>query len=138
MLTLLSDKEIHQIHTYVTEMAVAVENLTRILGGAQTVAFDVEQATSIKPAKAAAAAAPVKESQPKTRVYKARKQGKTSLSVRQVAEIKRLLSNGTSATAISRQYKVHYTTVYAIKSGRSWKNVQPADAKPLEIVEIRK
>ncbi len=135
MLTLLSDKEINQLHSYMTELTTTVENLTRILGGAQTVAFDVEQSTSIKPAKATA---PVQESQPKTRVYKARKQGKTSLSVRQVAEIKRLLSTGTSATSISRQYKVHYTTVYAIKSGRSWKNVQPAGAKPLEIVEIRK
>jgi DNA-binding NarL/FixJ family response regulator len=135
MLTLLSDKEINQLHTYMTELTTTVENLTRILGGAQTVAFDVEQPTSIKPAKVVA---PVQESQPKTRVYKARKAGKTSLSARQVAEIKRLLRDGTSATDIARRYKVHYTTVYAIKSGRSWKNIQPAGAKPLEILEIRK
>lgn len=135
MLTLLSDKEINQLHTYMTELTTTVENLTRILGGAQTVAFDVEQSTSIKPVKAAA---PVQESQPKTRVYKARKASKTSLSARQVAEIKRLLRDGTSATEVARRYKVHYTTVYAIKSGRSWKNIQPAGAKPLEILEIRK
>ena len=135
MLTLLSDKEINQLHTYMTELTTTVENLTRILGGAQTVTFDVEQATSTKAAKAVA---PVQESQPKTRVYRARKARRTSLSARQVAEIKRLLRDGTSATEVARRYKVHYTTVYSIKTGKSWKNIQPAGAKPLEIVEIIK
>jgi DNA-binding NarL/FixJ family response regulator len=137
MLTLLSDNEIHQIHSHMTEMAVAVENLTRILGGAQTVAFDVQQTTDIKPAKAAATAAPKQKSPSKTRWTQVRK-GNALLSVRQVGEIKRLLGTGRSAAAIAREFKVHYSTINAIKWGKTWKHVEAANAKALEIVEIRK
>lgn len=139
MLTILSDKEINQLHSYMTELTATVENLTRILGGAQTVAFDVETPSSQK--RVQVSGTPTRKSLSATHVSKRRKnsgQGNASLSARQVAEIKRLLRDGTSAAEISRRYKVHYTTVYAIKSGRSWKNVQPAGAKPLEIVEILK
>jgi DNA-binding NarL/FixJ family response regulator len=136
MLTLLSDKEINQLHSYMTELTTTVENLTRILGGAQTVAFDFEQPVTPKPAKVSATSA--KKTQRKTHGSKVRRGGNASLSVRQVGEIKRLLGIGKSAAAIARDYKVHYSTINSIKWGKTWKDVEAANSKPLEIVEIRK
>lgn len=136
MLTLLSDKEINQLHSYMTELTTTVENLTRILGGAQTVAFDFEQPVTPKPAKVSATSA--KKTQRKTRGSKVRRGGNASLSVRQVGEIKRLLGAGKSAAAIAREFKVHYSTINAIKWGKTWKDVEAANSKPLEILEIRK
>jgi len=41
----------------------------------------------------------------------------------QVLQIKKRLAGGEGATAISRDYKVHLTTINAIKQGRTWKHV---------------
>jgi hypothetical protein len=40
MITLLSDREVHQLTSYVTEIAAAMDNITFIIGGAQTVHLD--------------------------------------------------------------------------------------------------
>jgi len=49
----------------------------------------------------------------------------------QVIQIKTRLAAGEGATAISRDYKVHLTTINAIKWGKTWKHVtlQQAAAK---------
>jgi hypothetical protein len=136
MLTLLSDKEVHQLHSYMTELTTTMEKLTRVLGGAQTVSFDFERPSIQKPVQVSDT--PVLKSQRKTRASKIHRGGNASLSVRQVGEIKRLLGAGKAAAAIAREFKVHYSTINAIKWGKTWKDVQPSNAKPLEIVEIRK
>jgi hypothetical protein len=41
----------------------------------------------------------------------------------QVIQIKKRLAGGEGATAISRDYKVHLTTINAIKYGKTWKHV---------------
>jgi hypothetical protein len=147
MLTLLSDKEIHQIHSYMTEMATTVENLTRVLGGAQTVHLDMGQTPSVSPQQKAtrktasiASEAPGK-SQSKTRMAHRPGRGNAVLTAKKVAEIKHWLSKGKSTSTLARQFKVHWSTINCIKHGKTWKNIQPAEStpvKPLEIVEIRK
>jgi hypothetical protein len=134
MLTLLSDKEIHQLHCYLNELTTAVENLTHILGGAQTVNLEIEQPARQKAVQVSDTPKP--QSQSKTR--KSSRKGRAVLNEAKVAEIKRLLASGKTANAVAREYKVHFSTINCIKWGRTWKNIQPAVAKPLEIVEIRK
>jgi hypothetical protein len=134
MLTLLSDKEIHQLHCYLTELAGLADNLTHILLGAQTVNLEIEQPARQKPVQVSDTPKP--KSQSKTR--KSSRKGRAVLNEAKVAEIKRLLASGKTANAVAREYKVHFSTINCIKWGRTWKNIQPAAAKPLEIVEIRK
>jgi hypothetical protein len=136
MLTLLSDKEIHQLHCYLTELAGLADNLTHILLGAQTVNLEIEQPARQKPVQVSDTPKP--KSQSKTRKSSRKGKGRAVLNEAKVAEIKRLLASGKTANAVAREYKVHFSTINCIKWGRTWKNIQPAAAKPLEIVEIRK
>ena len=136
MLTLLSDKEINQIHSYLSELATTAENLTRILGGAQTVSFDLEQSTSPKPMQVSDI--PKAQSHSKTRVSSRKRNTRAVLTERKVAEIKRLLASGVKGNAVARDFKVHFSTINAIKMNRTWKHVQAAPGKALEIMEIRK
>lgn len=136
MLTLLSDKEINQLHAHLTELAGTIENLTLILGGAQTVAFEVDQAVTpafVRTPKADSTA----KSQVKTRKSRRGKRGVSVLTERKVAEIKRQLASGTKSVArIAQDFGVHFSTINAIKWGKTWKNVEAAKTAPLEIVEI--
>lgn len=124
MLTLLSDKEINQLHAHLTEMTSAIENLTYILGGAQTVAIDVE-----KPVRTLSVQAPATpKSQPKTRKSRPGKRGTAILTDKKVAEIKRQLKAGNKpATRIAKDFGVHFSTINAIKWGKTWKHVAPAE-----------
>jgi hypothetical protein len=119
MITLLSDREVHQLTSYVTEIATAMDNITFIIGGAQTATW--EQPTITKSVLAPADTAPVK-SQPKTR--KSKRHVKAVLTERKVLDIKRRLAAGERAAAICTDYKVHVTTINAIKYGKTWNHVQ--------------
>jgi homoserine kinase len=119
MITLLSDREVHQLTSYVTEIAAAMDNITFIIGGAQTVHMDE---TAIAPSVLAPAdTAPVK-SQPKTR--KSKRHARALLTENKVLDIKRRLAAGERAAIICRDYKVHVTTINAIKYGKTWNHVQ--------------
>jgi len=119
MITLFSDREVHQLTSYVTEIATAMENITFIIGGAQTASW--EQPTITKSVLAPADTAPVK-SQPKTR--KSKRHARALLTEGKVLDIKRRLAAGERAALICRDYKVHVTTINAIKYGKTWNHVQ--------------
>ena len=119
MITLLSDREVHQLTSYVTEIATAMDNITFIIGGAQTATW--EEPTITKSVLAPADTAPVK-SQPKTR--KSKRHAKAILTEGKVIDIKRRLAAGERAALICRDYKVHVTTINAIKYGKTWNHVQ--------------
>jgi hypothetical protein len=119
MITLLSDREVHQLTSYVTEITAAMDNITFIIGGAQTVHMD--EAAIAPTVLAPADTAPVK-SQPKTR--KSKRHAKAILTERKVLDIKRRLAAGERAAAICTDYKVHVTTINAIKYGKTWAHVQ--------------
>ena len=131
MLTLLSDKEINQIHGYLAELVTTADNLTRILGGAQTVNFDLEQPASPKPVQVSGT--PKAKSQRKTHVSNRKRKTRAVLTERKVAEIKQLLASGAKGNAVAREFKVHFSTINAIKMNRTWKHVQPAASKSLEV-----
>lgn len=130
MLTILSNADLEQIRSHLA-------SITTLLEHAQTIHVDGKA-----PAKPKSVVVlpdlPKPESQPKT--HKSRRKVRNQLTERKVAEIKRLLQEKTmSAAAIARQYKVHLTTVYSIKYGKTWQHVAATTDKPaLEIVEIRK
>jgi hypothetical protein len=109
MLTILSD-------TQVRTLSDSIKTIQGILESSQTVNFD-------GPTAAVKAPTPVKkrESQSKTCVSHRRKY--RSLDMAQVIQIKTRLAAGEGATAISRDYKVHLTTINAIKWGKTWKHV---------------
>jgi hypothetical protein len=117
MLTILSD-------TQVRTLTDSIKTIQGILASSQTVNFD-SPSTAVK--------APVlpkpPKSQSKTRGSKPRKY--RALDMGQVIQIKTRLAAGEGATAISRDYKVHLTTINAIKWGKTWKHVtlQQAAAK---------
>jgi hypothetical protein len=143
MLTLLSDTEVHQLHCHLTELSRAIDNLTHILGGAQTVQFEVPAPVSPKPLQVSDTPRTKSASRSQGKTRKSSRKRRAVLNEQKVAEIKRLLAAGKAATAVARDYKVHFSTINCIKWGRTWKNIQPAatataPAKPLEILEIRK
>ena len=119
MITLLSDREVHQLTSYVTEIAAAMDNITFIIGGAQTVHMDE---TAIAPSVLAPANTASVKSQPKTR--KSKRHAKAILTEGKVLDIKRRLAAGERAAIICRDYKVHVTTINAIKYGKTWNHVQ--------------
>ena len=119
MITLLSDREVHQLTSYLTEIATAMNDITFIIGGAQTVHLDETAVTSS--VLAPVEAAPV-QSQPKTR--KSKRHARALLTESKVLEIKRRLATGERAAIICRDYKVHVTTINAIKYGKTWAHVQ--------------
>jgi hypothetical protein len=138
MLTLLSDTEVHQLHCYLTELTGVVDNLTHILLGAQTVQFEVPTPVRQQPVQVSDTPRLKSASQSQSKTRKSSRKRRAVLNEKKVAEIKRLLAAGQQANAVAREYKVHFSTIHSIKKGRTWKNIQPMAAKPLEILEIRK
>ena len=119
MLTILSDTEVSAIADFVKSITDQLGALQGVLDASQTVAFETP---------AAAVAAPPAPKPPKkqraTRVTrKAWRKQREALNTMQVIQIKKRLAGGEGATAISRDYKVHLTTINAIKYGRTWKHV---------------
>jgi hypothetical protein len=120
MLTLLSDKETHDLLTNIQAASDIIQNLTRIVGCAQTVTLELEQKTpeTVKTVKQP-------QSQPKTRVSRRKK--REMLCEADVREIKRILiTKELSAVKLAKRYGVHPTTINCIKYGKTWKHVEPA------------
>jgi ribosome-binding protein aMBF1 (putative translation factor) len=120
MLTLLSDKETHDLLTNIQAASDIIQNLTRIVGCAQTVTLELEQKTpeTVKTVKQP-------QSQPKTRVSRHKK--REMLREADVREIKRILiAKELSAVKLAKRYGVHPTTINCIKYGKTWKHVEPA------------
>jgi hypothetical protein len=129
MLTLLSDKEINQLHAHLTELTSAVENLTFILGGAQTIAVEAESTAPRLPLQQTRKP----KSQRKTRASnRKRGRGHRALNAEQVAHIKGALQRGQTALSMARAYNVHPTTINCIKWGKTWKHVEPLDINEVE------
>ena len=121
MLTLLSDKETQDLLTNIQAASEIIQNLTRIVGCAQTVTLELEQKTPAETVKT------VKEpqSQPKTRASRRKK--REMLREADVREIKRILiAKELSAVKLAKRYGVHPTTINCIKYGKTWKHVEPA------------
>ena len=138
MLTLLSDTEVHQLHCHITELAGVLDNLTQILGGAQTVHMQTSAPVAQQPLPSSDTPRLKSASQSQSKTRKSSRKGRAVLTAKKVAEIKQMLAVGKAANAVAREYKVHFSTIHAIKQGRTWKTIQPVGAKPLEILEIRK
>lgn len=120
MLTLLSDKETQDLLTNIQAASDIIQNLTRIVGCAQTVTLELGQSTpeTVKTVKEP-------QSQRKTRVSRRKK--REMLTEADVREIKRILiSKELSAVKIAKRYGVHPTTINCIKYGKTWKHVEPA------------
>lgn len=130
MLTILSNADLEQIRSHLA-------SITALLEHAQTIHVDGNAPAK---SKSAVALPELPQAESQTGTHKSRRKVRHQLTERKVAEIKRLLQEKTmTAAAIARQYKVHLTTVYSIKYGKTWQHVAPLSAKPsLEIVEIRK
>ena len=119
MLTILSDTEVSAIADFVKSITNQLGALQGVLDASQTVAFETP---------AAAVAAPPAPKPPKKQraarvTRKAWRKQREALNTMQVIQIKKRLAGGEGATAISRDYKVHLTTINAIKYGKTWKHV---------------
>jgi len=122
MLTILSDTEVSAIADFVKSITDQLGAIQGVLDASQTVAFETPTATVAAPP---APKPPRKyQSQGGTRkTRKTRRKQREALNTVQVLQIKKRLAGGEGATAISRDYKVHLTTINAIKQGRTWKHV---------------
>jgi hypothetical protein len=111
MLTILSD-------TQVRILSDSIKTIQDILESSQTVNFD-GPATTVK------APAPIKQRESQSKTRGSRRKKYMMLELAQVLEIKTRLAAGEGATAISRDYKVHLSTINAIKWGKTWTHVAP-------------
>ena len=109
MLTILSD-------TQVRTLSDSIKTIQGILESSQTVNFDGPTATVKAPA-------PTKKRESQSETHVSRRRKYRALDMAQVIQIKTRLAAGEGATAISRDYKVHLTTINAIKWGKTWKHV---------------
>jgi hypothetical protein len=117
MLTILSD-------TQVRTLSDSIKTIQGILESSQTVNFD-GPTTTVK------APAPVKQRESQSKTHESKPRKYRALDKGQVVQIKTRLASGEGATSISRDYKVHLTTINAIKWGKTWKHVtlEPIAAK---------
>lgn len=125
MLTIFSDTQVRTLSDSIKTIDQHLATIQTLLATSQTVNFD-GTTPAVKTPKAPAKA----ESQVKTR--KSRRSYR-ALNTKQVLEIKRRLAKGDGATAISRDYKVHLTTINCIKWGKTWKHVTLQQAAPVTV-----
>ena len=119
MLTILSATEVSAIANFVKSITDQLGAIQGVLDASQTVAFETPSATVAAPP----APTPPKKYQSQGGTRKTRRKQREALNTVQVLQIKQRLAGGEGATAISRDYKVHLTTINAIKQGRTWKHV---------------
>jgi hypothetical protein len=119
MLTILSDTEVSAIADFVKSITDQLGAIQSVLDASQTVAFETSTATVAAPP----APKPPRKYQSQGGTRKTRRKQREALNTVQVIQIKKRLAGGEGATAISRDYKVHLTTINAIKYGKTWKHV---------------
>ena len=119
MLTILSATEVSAIADFVKSITDQLGAIQGVLDASQTVAFETPTATVAAPP----APKPPRKYQSQGVTRKTRRKQREALNTLQVFQIKQRLADGEGATAISRDYKVHLTTINAIKYGKTWKHV---------------
>jgi len=120
MLTILSDTEVSVIADFVKAITDQLGAIQGVLDASQTVAFETPAAVVAVPPPPPK---PPKKHRTQGTTRKSRRKQREALNTVQVLQIKKRLAGGEGATAISRDYKVHLTTINAIKQGRTWKHV---------------
>ena len=125
MLTILSDTQVRTLSDSIKTIDQHLATIQTLLATCQTVNFDGTTPV-VKSPKTTAQAESQSETHKSRRKYRA-------LNTRQVLEIKRRLAKGEGATSISRDYKVHLTTINSIKWGRTWKHVTLQQAAPVTV-----
>lgn len=120
MLTILSDTEVSAIADFVKAITDQLGAIQGVLDASQTVAFETPAAVVAAPPPPPK---PPKKHRTQGTTRKSRRKQREALNTVQVLQIKKRLAGGEGATAISRDYKVHLTTINAIKQGRTWKHV---------------
>lgn len=115
MLTILSDTQVRTLSDSIKTIDQHLATIQALLATSQTVNFE-GTTPAVKTPKTLTKAKSQSKTRESRRKYRA-------LSTKQVLEIKRRLANGEGATAISRDYKVHLTTINSIKWGKTWKHV---------------
>ena len=119
MLTILSATEVSAIADFVKSITDQLGAIQHVLDASQTVTFEAPTATVAAPPQPK----PPRKYQSQGATRKSRRKQRETLDTVQVIQIKKRLAGGEGATAISRDYKVHLTTINAIKQGRTWKHV---------------
>jgi hypothetical protein len=137
MLTVLSDTQVRALSDSIAATQTHLDTMRTLLAASQTLNFQAPEA----PAKAVKAtfgsgarksAKRPAESQVKT--HKTRRgRGQRALTAKQVLEIKRQLASGVGASSLSREYKVHLTSINNIKWGKTWKQVTLQQATPVTV-----
>lgn len=125
MLTILSDTQVRTLSDSIKTIDQHIAAIQTLLATSQTVNFD-GTTPAVRTPKAPSAAESQSETHKSRRKYRA-------LNTRQVLEIKRRLAKGEGATSISRDYKVHITTINSIKWGKTWKHVNLQQAAPVTV-----
>lgn len=120
MLTILSDTEVSAIADFVKSITDQLGAIQGVLDASQTVAFETPAAVVAAPPPPPK---PPKKHRTQGTTRKSRRKQREALNTVQVLQIKKRLAGGEGATAISRDYKVHLTTINAIKYGKTWKHV---------------
>lgn len=126
MLTILSDNQLRLISDAITTINEQLGELRSVMESSQTINFDGPAPAKSKATVKATVSAPVKSkpgSKSHGKTQKSRGRGKRALTASQVLKIKQQLAEGVGATAISREFKVHLSTVNCIKWGKTWKHV---------------
>jgi hypothetical protein len=127
MLTILSDTQVRLLADSIKTIEEQLGELRSVLETSQTVNFEVATEPVVSPAPRKQ-----RESQVKTRASR-RKRGYKALNAGQVLEIKRRLAAGEGASPLSREFKVHLSTVNAIKWGKTWKHVSLQQAEAVSV-----
>lgn len=111
MLAVISDRDLHQITSLALEAQTALDNINLILNTAQTLQFEKSEpmAKAEKPARI---------------VSKPRRKSRAILNTKKVMEIKQRLGKGDKPAELSKLFKVHVTTINAIKYGKTWNHVK--------------
>ena len=119
MLTILSATEVSAIADFVKSITDQLGAIQHVLDASQTVTVEAPTATVAAPPQPK----PPRKYQSHSGTRKTRRKQREALNTVQVLQIKKRLAGGEGATAISRDYKVHLTTINAIKYGKTWKHV---------------
>ena len=125
MLTILSDTQVRTLSDSIKTIDQHLATIQTLLATSQTVNFEGTTPT-VKSPQAPTPAKSQTKTRKSPRKYRA-------LNTKQVLEIKRRLANGEGATAISRDYKVHLTTINCIKWGKTWKHVSLNQSAPVTV-----